>query len=322
MSSKQFNYDLARFDKTEVQIGGIPVKVYNLKQLEAYLQKITPTTSDQGVTEIPINILYLLHGRESKYQATEECGYHMVDRFYAKKNGTVEVPLVFITFDLPNHGERNINKVLNLAWDEGNSKHAADMIALIDNSVVELKFIMEQLPFHLNFDHYIPLDLDYKLQFKNILSGYSLGAHITFRFAIKYPENVDIINPTIGCTELSSLLIERLLSVKPTGIKRFLQEYEELDLNDSQALAYPKSLHKYVSSVDDAIFNDFPFEKVNMFASFGETDQLVPLSYSKLFCELYNVQNPNTGIFVQPQVGHKVTVEMLDNFVDWLTNLI
>lgn len=322
MSSNIFNYDPSRFDKIDVQIGAVPVKVYNFKLLASYLQEVKPTTDDLKITDIPIHVHYLLHGRGNSHASTEKFGYHMVDRFYSKKNGNPNVPLIFITFDLPNHGERTISKILNRAWKDGNDKHASDMIGLIDNSAMELQFIMEQLPFHLNLDQYMALGFDYKFKFRNILSGYSLGAEIIFRFVNKYPESAEIINPTIGCSDLSSLLIERLLSVKPTGIKRYLQEYEEIGFTKEQTLLYPKSLHEHVRKDDEAIFENFPYEKVKMFASFGEIDNLVPLSYSKLFCELYHAQNPNTEIFIQPGIGHNVSVEMLNNFVDWLITFI
>ena len=55
-----------------------------------------------------------------------------------------------------------------------------------------------------------------------------------------------------------------------------------------------------------------------MFASFGEKDTLVPPRLSKVWVDFYNNTNSTTGVFIQEDVGHDVTPEMVDKFTSWL----
>lgn len=311
-----FDFDPELFSKTEIIIGGIRVFVYNTEKLHQYLKHFD--SKDVTSSEIPINMLYLLHGRSNDSSHTESFGYKIAERYYNNKT-KIDIPLIFVTFDARNHGPRMVNKEKNLTWKEGNNTHGEDILSIIDGTVLDLKLIMEYLPIYLNLELNMPNLKKFEFKFNNIISGYSMGGHTTFRFASKYPHLVNIINPVVGSSDLSSLLIDRLKQTPASGIKRFLQEYDELGFNFNQKVLYPKVFHEYLRQTDEEIFESFPFHEVKMFATFdAKPDSLVPYSYSKSFCEMYRASNPDTEIFVQGGVDHDVTIEMLNNFTDWL----
>ncbi|WEJ95815.1 hypothetical protein PSN45_003343 [Yamadazyma tenuis] len=314
---KKAPFDPARFDHNETFISGIPVHIYNTAPLKDYLSQFDFKKETSHLTKIPIKVLYLIHGRYRNYTDTESMGYYMTDKYY-KLKGDVDIPLVFVTFDVSNHGSRLLNKSANNDWAEGNKNHALDMVSIIDDSVLKLKLIMDYLPFYLNLDSFVPKLTDYKFEFSNVVSGYSLGGHIIHRFVDKYPDSVDVIIPFIGSSDISSLMIDRLLKVSPTGSKRYLQDYDELKFTDEQKLLYPKSFHEYVSSIDQSVSENFPFGRIKMFAAYGSADPIVPPAYSKLFCSLHKIGDPDTEVFYQEGVGHDVTLEMLDKSVEWL----
>lgn len=311
-----FSFDPERFSKTEIIIGGIRVFVYNTENLHGYLKNFD--SKEPSTLEIPINMLYLLHGRSNDSTHTESFGYKIAERYYANK-AKVDIPLVFVTFDARNHGPRMVSEKKNLTWKEGNNTHGEDILSIIDGTVLDLKLIMDYLPIYLNLELNVPNLKQFNFKFNNIISGYSMGGHTTFRFASRFPELVSIINPVVGSSDLSSLLIDRLLQTPASGIKRFLQEYDEIGFGFNNKVLYPKVFHEYLKVTDDAIFEQFPFSSIKMFASFdAKPDSLVPYSYSKTFCEMYKVNNPDTEIYVQDGVDHDVTIEMLNNFTDWL----
>ena len=113
---------------------------------------------------------------------------------------------------------------------------------MIDGIIDDTKLIMTYLPSYLNLEYHLcdhaKVHHNTTIKFSNILSGYSLGGHTVIRFANKYPDLVDIINPVVGCNDLSSLLINRLFNSEldsPNFDKRwFYFDYNELMLTDDQ----------------------------------------------------------------------------------------
>lgn len=331
---KLFEFNPDSFTKKKFNIGGISTYVYNSEVLVPYIETFNEKNHPH-VEDIPVNILYLIHQRGGDYKFTEAIAYNILDQFYAKNPAAKAVdatPLICVTFDIRNHGERLVDEVCNLSWKEGNETHGVDMISGIEGNVRDLKLIMDYLPSYLNLNHYLApkfreLSPHCDIKFHNILSGYSLGGHTVYRFASEFPELVEIINPVIGCPDLTSLLINRL---KKTPIespdydkKYFYYYYDELDLTDEQKkVNYPESFHKLLSRQDISVYENFPMNKVKMFAAFGKEDKLVPQKLSSVWCDLYINSNDDSDVFIQDGVGHDVTPEMIDKFTTWLAKNI
>ncbi|KAK6461954.1 hypothetical protein DFJ63DRAFT_206859 [Scheffersomyces coipomensis] len=325
--SFKLEYNPDTFSKSQYFIAGITTYVYNGSVLEDYVKKF----NTEHHKEIPINVLYLIHQREGSYKSTESFAYNILKQFYEKKQGDVKVPLICVTFDNRNHGEKLIDKLKNLDWKRGNETHAIDMVSGIDGNVADLKLLIDYLPGYLNLDYYLSDKVKQEVQpefkFKNSISGYSLGGHTVIRFASKYPDLVEILNPVVGCSDLSSLLINRLKSNRIESEaydkKYFYFNYPELDLTEDQKKhQYPEYFHNYLSKQDQAIFENFAMHKIKLFASFGAKDTLVPPKLTTVWTELYENTNNDSQVFIQEDAGHEATPEMFDKFTTWLVKHI
>ena len=317
---KLFEFDPESYSKVTYNIGGIATHVYNSDKLASYVEQFNKV--DHPVDVIPINVVYLIHHREGNYKYTEAVAYNYLKQYYEKKSN-VETPLICITFDIPNHGQRLIDNENNQGWNENNQNHAIDMMSIIDSTIQNIKLIMDFLPSYLNLDYYLTpefraINQSTEIKFNNILCGYSLGGHVVIRYAMQYPQLVQAIHPVVGCSDLTSLFITRLRSIKDNDKKFFYFNYDELDLSNDEKLKYPESLHKKISKQDQAIFENFPMNKIKMFACFGKDDTLVPQNLSSVWCDLYLNTNDSTGVYIAEGVGHDVTDKMIDNFTTWL----
>ncbi|KAK6202398.1 Alpha/Beta hydrolase protein [Scheffersomyces amazonensis] len=327
MFTPQLTYNSDTISKRQLFIGGITTYVYNDSVLEEYVKSF----NTQHHQEIPINVLYLVHQREGSYLTTQSFAYYILEQFYQKHGGKPKIPLICVTFDNRNHGEKLIDKLKNSDWKRGNSTHAIDMVSCIEGNVADLKLIIDHLQGYLNLEYHLTESFKEKVQpyftFKNFISGYSLGAHTVIRFANKYPELVEILNPIVGCSDLSSLLINRLkrtpLESEDYDKKYFYFKYGELQLTEEQKRdQYPEYFHNYLSKQDQSIFENFAMHKIKLFASFGAKDTLVPPKLSQVWTELYQNTNDDSEVFIQEDAGHQVTQEMLDRFITWLAKLI
>jgi hypothetical protein len=318
---KLFEFDPESYSKVTYNIGGISTNVYNSDKLVSYVEKFNEVL--HPVDCIPINVLYLIHQREGNYKFTEAIAYNYLQQYYEKKSEDVDVPLICVTFDNPNHGQRLVSKQNNLGWAEGNDTHAADMMSIIEATMQNIKLIMDFLPSYLNLDMYLTSEFksinpSFDIKFNNVLCGYSLGGHVVIRYATTYPELVRAIHPVVGCADLTTLYITRLKGIKENDRKYFYFNYDELDLSQEEKGKYPEALHKRISKQDQAIFESFPMSKIKMFACFGKDDTLVPAKLSSVWCDLYLNTNDATDVYVAEGVGHDVTKEMLDKFTTWL----
>lgn len=333
---KDFEYNPAAYSKKEIFIGGIKTFVYNTESLAPYIEQFNGNANTKSaglsasVHELPVNVHYLVHYRGGDYTFTESVAYNVLQQYYAKKEAN-PVPLICITFDNRNHGTRVVDKKYNSSWKSGNETHGLDMMSQIHGNVQDLKLITEYLPGYLNLEYhlsdFVKYELEAKIKFRNIFSGYSVGGHTVIRFAHKYPELVQVLNPVVGCSALTNLLVNRLLKYKPGDAnfdkKWFYSDYRELPLTDEQRQRqYPEAFHNQLSQEDIAIFENFPFASIDTFASFGADDALVPPSLTKLWIELYENNNQNTSLVVYEGVGHDVTAQMIDEFTSWLVTRV
>lgn len=331
----QHPYNANEFSQKTYQIAGLTTHVYNSDKLASYIQHANDQLKKPGdqrkhFPSIPVHVLYLVHHRGGDYHDTEMLAYNLLHRYYANKTD-VEIPLVCVTFDNRNHGERLISKQRNLLWTLGNDTHALDMISDIDGNVEDLKLIMNHLPLYLNLEYYVDRnvkeEMGINIKYVNGIAGVSLGGHTVVRFALKYPDLVDILMPFVGLVDLSSLLIHRLLKTPvtdPAYDKRmFYYNYSELPLNDDQRrVQYPEFFHKYLAQRDQQIFEQFPMSKIKMFAAFGADDTLVPAKLSTIWCEQYINTNDSSEFFVQPNTGHETTAEMIEKAGQWLARVL
>ncbi|ODV80394.1 uncharacterized protein CANTADRAFT_25978 [Suhomyces tanzawaensis NRRL Y-17324] len=309
-------HDSEAFSKKTVFIGGINVHIYNADSLQSHVEN---TTGD-----IPVDVLYLVHERLGNYKYTEAFAFKILEQFY-KKGGK---QLVCVTFDVRNHGERTVDESKNQDWRGGNASHASDLITVIDGIVADLKLLTTSVPFYLDLDRYISRankELGTTIKYRHSFSGNSLGGHAVIRFANEYPNLVNVLNPVIGCPDLTTLLVNRLTKAPLDSVaydkKYFYFEYDELPLNAEQRLVYPESLHRHIAAQDISIYENFNMN-IKLFSSHGKDDKLVPTKLASSWLDIYKNTNGVTEAFIQEGVGHATTEEMIDNFTTWLVKHI
>lgn len=288
--------------------------VYNTSVLQSYIESFK---ADEKHSEIPVNVLYLVHHRQGDYSYTEAVGERIVSE-YSKD---AKVPLIAVTFDIANHGSRKVNDLANEDWKSGNETHALDMISCIDLTINDVKLIMDFLPSYLDLDAHVCPKLkedNISIKFRNILSGYSLGGHVVIRFANRYPDLVSAINPNVGCSDLTSLLINRLKRTTDFDKKYFYSSYGELSLDATEKRRYPEALHRHLSAEDTQIFEQFPSNKVLVYATFFDDDPLAPPRLSRLWVDFYQNTSNNSGAFYEKGRVHDITEQMLAKFIEWL----
>ena len=324
------NHGNHEFSKTVLFIGGIKVFLYNADVLVPYVQKNNREDEKQGEEgnslskQSPINVVYLMHQRLRDYKFTETVAYDILRQYYAKTES--HVPLICVTMDNRNHGERAVDVSKNRSWSGGNATHALDMISIVRGMVYDFKLVTEYLPTYLNLEYHLSTaarERGISISYTNIVSGYSLGGHAAIRFAFSFPELVQVLNPVISCSELTSLLLLRMANVpidSPDYDKRwFYYDYDDLKLSEQQKEHhYPEAFHKLLSKEDIGVFENFPFRDIKMFAAYGGADSLVPPRLSHIWTEVYQNSNPDTEVFVHQGVGHEVTPEMIDKFTSYL----
>lgn len=86
-----------RASKTTINIAGLRVYVYGKDELTTY--------NTNHPTEF--GVLYLAHGRTRNYRDTEEIAHEVLHQ-YRNDARPKKVELIVVTFDMRNHGDREV----------------------------------------------------------------------------------------------------------------------------------------------------------------------------------------------------------------------
>ncbi|ORX39436.1 hypothetical protein BD324DRAFT_607725 [Kockovaella imperatae] len=293
-----------RSSKTSIIIGGVTVYILGLEELQA-------SRKDGQVT-----VLYLAHMRKSTYTVTENLGHEILYRYKQHcKGDQSRRGLIAVTMDMRNHGAREISRLANLTWQDGNETHASDLISVIDGSATDYQVVMSHLP------SYLPQQFDYV---KNVFMGVSLGAHTAYRVSQLSP-SIDGYITVVGCPSLSSLLLSRL-GVLPSTCNVRPSEMDKVDystlkriMSPDQLRKYPKNLARILSSQDEAIFEHFP-RNVPVLMCGGKLDPLVPTLLTVDWLDRRGTASSDdkTTLFVQENTGHSCTKEMVAMAAKWI----
>ena len=136
-------------------VGGIATHVYGLENVN----------SSESV-----DVVFLLHGRTRTWQDNVPWAHRIIE---VNQSLSPKRPLLAVTFDARNHGDRLVDQMKNQAWKEGNATHAQDMYSIQYGTSQDVSFLITMLPFFL-----FP---DGKTKFENIVcAGVSLGGHETY----------------------------------------------------------------------------------------------------------------------------------------------
>lgn len=106
--------------KKTFAVGGIVTDIYGLDELPEDVTKVA--------------CLWLLHPRLQNKECMQPIAASIIsewnDRLEAILLPRQRMGLIAASFDLRNHGSREVDKLANEAWRSGNPRHAQDMFAI------------------------------------------------------------------------------------------------------------------------------------------------------------------------------------------------
>lgn len=96
---------------TKVYVSGLETHVYGLDDVQKSHVHL-------------VDVVFLLHGRMSKYRDLEPFALAILARDQAVRANDLQRGLIVVLFDQRNHGHRQVSELANLSWDGGNQLHA------------------------------------------------------------------------------------------------------------------------------------------------------------------------------------------------------
>lgn len=341
-------------------IGGIPVHVYGIDEATKSLEK-SPSSE--------LVVFNLVHPRTRTYEYAQRLAYLILDAYYKARlqNGADLPPAVAATFDLRNHGHRIIADG-NSDWREGNATHGQDMVTGIMGTVQDVELVLEFLPAYLPSVLTTSENASLKKVW-NIVSGVSQGGHITWKVAshanvnASEEKNWNLLAavPFIGCPDLSTMLIHRILcqvcelsaadartlletkvlnddklAFKSTAYLTRAELADRLEAAGIQNVSskvfpkyWPQHLHDLVAAQDKKTFEHAKENVANIFAINSHDDPLVPSWCTYEFAAEY----PKTGRPVSEDpynktlyevfgLGHIVTNGMVDIAIKYILSVV
>lgn len=217
------------------------------------------------------------------------------------------------------------------------------MLSVVCGSAYDYELLIDYLPSYLSDFH----------TFYNFMSGISLGGHTTWRMAtsrVARKGNLHGVAMIIGCPELTCLMLSRL-GVDLESVAReesmvsahtgsatapatapistdaiHTIEYETLLKiglkTDEQRRRWPKALAALVSELDRETEDSYPKDLPTYILN-GEVDALVPNKFTEPWVRKRRAEGySNIEYFVQENMGHECTMQMVDLLSKWLVKLL
>ncbi|SCV30486.1 uncharacterized protein FFB14_03073 [Fusarium fujikuroi] len=298
-----------RSSKSCLVVGGVQIYLYGLEDLD-------DLPSDD------IAVLYLAHNRTRTYLVTEGIA-HEILHIYRTDRRRKRMPMIAVTMNMRNHGDREIDQRANQTWSDGNKNHGIDLMSMISGSAQDFKLILDYLP------AYLPRFRN----FHNIMLGVSLGGHTAWRMASVAPGQFEAFAIVVGCPNLTSLLLSRLgLDAVTFGVDQDELDkvpYDELEkvMSEEQRRRWPRALAELVREGDRMARNEFP-RTVPLLMCNGKHDALVPTGLSESWLTRRKMAmngefaaKSKARIFIQDNTGHSCTKEMVAMIADWIGDL-
>jgi dienelactone hydrolase len=146
--------------RTTMPMAGFLVDVYGLHE---------------SLPDKPVSCLWLLHPRGGNRDRMREIASRAVDAWFQhSKDHNASRSLIALSFDMPNHGSREINKVGNQDWQEGNENHGIDMVAMVRFGRADMSLLMDLV------EGYVKRKVA-----SHMCLGWSLGGHSSWEAFFK-----------------------------------------------------------------------------------------------------------------------------------------
>jgi pimeloyl-ACP methyl ester carboxylesterase len=212
-------------------IAGILVTVHGLSGI--------PSSASQ------IASLWLLHPRLQTRETMAPIAGRIISawnaRIHAGKAGKSPKGLIAVSFDQRNHGSREVDKLHNQAWREGNPRHAQDMFSCYHGTATDTSHLIDHL------ESYVFTAPDGPKITEHMALGISLGGHATWHCLLSDPRiTAGVVG--IGCPDYTRLMTDRARLSK-------LQTYTDSDPAGAKFLGspdFPQALQDAIAQYDPA----------------------------------------------------------------------
>ncbi|KAF2095646.1 hypothetical protein NA57DRAFT_44110 [Rhizodiscina lignyota] len=174
-------------------------------------------TTVYGLSELPPNIteiacLWLLHPRLQTQACMAPLAAHTItqwnERIRQGKAGKKPKGLIAASFDARNHGSREVDKIANEAWRQGNERHAIDMFSCYHGSALDTTLLLTHLPSYIHPSLPTSAAGSKPILSTNIVLGISLGGHTAWSLLLSDPR-ISAAVSIIGCPDYMSLMHDR-----------------------------------------------------------------------------------------------------------------
>jgi pimeloyl-ACP methyl ester carboxylesterase len=315
-------------------IAGLLVTVHGLAELP-------PTASD-------VACLWLLHPRLQTRDTMAPIAAQVVSTWNARTShgspGKAPKGLIAVAFDQRNHGSREVDKLHNEAWRQGNPRHAQDMFGCYHGTATDASHLMDHL------ESYIFTAPTGPRITTHAALGISLGGHATWHCLLAEPRiTAGVVG--IGCPDYTRLMTDRARLSK-------LSSYTSTAPPGAAFLGsadFPPALQNAIAQYDPAglllpdVFNPTGSDplpskaQLERFASLarerlrgkhilnlsGRDDKLVPYAAGEPFLNVFKqVLKDEPGLDIAFEdvlfdgVGHAFPKAMADKATEWLCGVL
>ncbi|OAL57273.1 hypothetical protein IQ07DRAFT_582482 [Pyrenochaeta sp. DS3sAY3a] len=304
-----------------------------------------------GLNELPSNpssvaCLWLLHPRLQTRETMAPLAAQVISEWTRPQSRTPKNSkgLIAVAFDQRNHGSRNVDKLHNEAWRQGNPRHAQDMFGCYHGTAVDTSHLIDHL------ESYIFNTPGAPSITQHIALGVSLGGHATWHCLLSDPRiTAGVVG--IGCPDYTRLMTDRArLSKRTTYTGTSPPGAAFLGSPD-----FPPALRDAVAKSDPAglllpgMFNPTgadPQPDAALLERFrtllgerlqgkrilnlsGRDDKLVPYAAGEPFLKVFKkmlAENPGLDIAFEDVlfdgVGHAFPKAMADKATAWICELL
>jgi pimeloyl-ACP methyl ester carboxylesterase len=306
-----------------------------------------------GLTELPpsttsVTCLWLLHPRLQTAQKMAPLAaqliHHQNSRIAENRAGKRPRGLIAVSFDQRNHGTREVDKLHNEAWRQGNPTHAQDMFGCFHGTALDTSQLMTHL------ESYILNEEGGARIEQHFVLGISLGGHAAWHCILSDPRITAAV-VGIGCPDYTRLMADRARLSKldswtksdPPG-KEFLGSKDfPLALRKAVARYDPAGLllpNVYDPTGSDAEVGKATLDRFRVLVRerlhgkhilnlSGQEDKLVPYAaggpFLKVFKEVLK-QDPSLDVGFEDVlfdgVGHAFPHSMAEKASEWICDLL
>jgi pimeloyl-ACP methyl ester carboxylesterase len=303
-----------------------------------------------GLSELPpsassVACLWLLHPRLQTKETMAPIAAQVISawnaRIHSGKAGKRPKGLIAVAFDQRNHGSRQVDKLHNEAWRQGNPRHAQDMFSCYHGTATDTSHLMNHLESYIFNTRTSPSITTH------LALGISLGGHATWHCLLSEPRiTAGVVG--IGCPDYTRLMTDRArLSKRDTYTATEPPGASFLGSPD-----FPQALQDAIAQYDPAglllpgYFNPTgpdaqpPLDRFKILVRerlhgkkilnlSGQVDKLVPYAAGEPFYTIFKqVLDEDKSLDISFEdvlfdgVGHAFPKDMAEKATDWICGVL